>query len=176
MWRQALSLSRRFTQPIRERKAKIELDAYDNPFLEVESTRVNHGDNELSSVVDPFPRRKLKELYLYTLEYIKGIPEDFNYRIFVEEFTRFRLKVVEESKDISAIEKTIGFGLIDDLILQATNELTLIEIFKNERIWEMEVSDTVEDFEGLVGSSPFKDVKFVHADYTQFHKQQQAKK
>lgn len=132
MLRQAFSLSRRFAQVVRETKAKIEMDAYDNPFLEVETMRVSHADNEMSSVLDPFPRRKLKELYLYTLEYIKQIPEDFNYRLLVEEMTRFRLKVVEDNRDIAEIEKTIGFGLIDDLILQATNELTLIEVYKSK--------------------------------------------
>jgi hypothetical protein len=132
MWRRALALTRNFAQVTRERKAKIEMDAYDNPFLEVETTRVNAGDNEQSSLVDPYPRRKLKELYMYTLEYLKQLPEDFNYRLLVEEMTRFRLKVVEDNRDITEIERTIGFGLVDDLILQARSELTLMEIYKSK--------------------------------------------
>ena len=44
------------------------------------------------------------------------MPEDFGYRVFTEEITRFRLKVVENQLDLGVIEDRIGYGTVDDLI------------------------------------------------------------
>jgi len=113
----------------RERKARLEIDPYDNPMAERESSKPNTGT---LIPVEPWPRRKLKELYLFTLEFLKELPEDFGYRVLVEEMTRFRLKVVEEIEDIPTIEKNIGFGQVEDLIKQAQTEIKLIEFMKRK--------------------------------------------
>ena len=117
----------------RERKSRLESDPFDNPFAELETTRVNTGT---SSQVELWPRRKLKELYLHTLEFLKELPDDYGYRILIEELTRFRLKVVEDNEDLATIEKLIGHGIAEELIEQAQDEITLLQHMKFEKPWE----------------------------------------
>ena len=50
--------------------------------------------------------------------------------------TRFRMKVVDETKSIRGIEEKVAFGLIEELIVQAHNELKLIRLVKRWRPWE----------------------------------------
>jgi hypothetical protein len=101
------------SQVSRERKARIELDPFDNPYLDRESIKPGM-DEPLQP--EPWPRRKLKELYVIALELFKDIPEDDNYRKLMEELTRYRLKVVEENEDVYTIENTINFGPVEHLI------------------------------------------------------------
>lgn len=112
----------------REGKAKLETDPFDHPAYDTEATRTNTGD---VVQVELWPRRKLKELYIHTLEILKELPEDAGYRIMIEEMTRFRLKTVESSLDHSEIEKKIGFGIMEELIEAAKNEITLIGLMKS---------------------------------------------
>ena len=58
--------------------------------------------------------------------------------------TRFRMKVVDENKSIRKIEEKIGFGLVEELVYQAHNELKLIRIMKNWKPWET-IFDEVEE-------------------------------
>ena len=111
----------------REKQAKLEQDPYDNPYLDVENPSPNH---RALQPVEPFPRRKLKELYILGLERFKDLPSSAGYRIVMEELTRYRLKVVEDNEDIEVIEKTIGYGNIDDLIEAAKNELVCCDHMK----------------------------------------------
>ena len=114
----------------REAKSRTEIDPFDHPGYQTEATKPNAGD---LLQVELWPRRKLKELYVYTLEYIKELPEDFGYRIIMEELMRFRLKVVETIEDHSEIEKKIGYGSVEDLIDAAKSEIYLIDIMKSKR-------------------------------------------
>lgn len=125
----------------RETKAKLETDPFDHPAYDTESTKQNTGD---AIQVEIWPRRKLKELYVYTLEYLKDLPEDAGYRIIVEELTRFRLKVVESTEDHSEIEQKIGYGYMEELIEAAKNEITLIGIMKHEKPWEPRQLDEMD--------------------------------
>ncbi len=53
-----------------------------------------------------------------------------------QELTRFRMKVVDENKSIRAIEEKINYGLVEELIFAAHNELKLLRIMKQWRPWE----------------------------------------
>ncbi|CAG9317877.1 unnamed protein product [Blepharisma stoltei] len=136
-----IALFRAFATPdikTREKRAKLEDDPYDNPWADVENTKAN----SLSPLpVEPYPRRKLKELLLITLERLKEFPEDWGYRILVEETCRFRLKIVEENEDIEEIERKIGLGYCEGLIQSHVAELRLLEKCKHEKPWEPEVMD-----------------------------------
>lgn len=112
----------------RESKSKLETDPFDHPAFDTEATRTNTGE---PSQVEIWPRRKLKELYIHTLEILKELPEDAGYRILVEEMTRFRLKTVESNEDHAQIEKIIGFGMMEELIHAAKNEILLIGLMKS---------------------------------------------
>ncbi|KAF6162168.1 hypothetical protein GIB67_008297 [Kingdonia uniflora] len=76
--------------------------------------------------VVPNAREVLISLYGKTLKEIQAVPEDEGYRKAVESFTRHRLKVCEEEDDWENIEKRLGCGQVEELIEEATDELTLI--------------------------------------------------
>jgi NADH dehydrogenase (ubiquinone) 1 alpha subcomplex subunit 5 len=46
------------------------------------------------------------------------------------------MKVVDEHRSIRAIEEKISCGLIEELIVQAHNEIKLLRIMKQWRPWE----------------------------------------
>ena len=46
------------------------------------------------------------------------------------------MKVVDETRSIRAIEEKIAFGLVEELIQAAHNELKLIRIMKRWKPWE----------------------------------------
>ena len=46
------------------------------------------------------------------------------------------MKTVDENMSIRAIEEKIGYGLVEELIYQAHNELKLIRIMKRWKPWE----------------------------------------
>ena len=94
--------------------------------------------------VEPFPRLKLMKLYYMTLEEIRDMPDSYRYKFFVEEQTKFRMNVVDTTKSIKEIEEKISWGLVEELIIQAHNELKLMKIMKRWKPWERE-----KDFEDV---------------------------
>lgn len=59
------------------------------------------------------------------------------------------MKVVDENRSIRAIEEKIAFGLIEELIFAAHNELKLIRIMKSWKPWES-LFNEIEDKEGMI--------------------------
>ena len=88
--------------------------------------------------VEPFPRLKLMKLYYMTLDEIKDIPDTYEYKQVVEEVTKHRMEIVDSTKSIRDIEEKISWGIVEDLIVQAHNELRLMKIVKAWKPWEME--------------------------------------
>lgn len=76
--------------------------------------------------VQPNAREVLIGLYNKTLDVVQIIPETAQYRKTVEEISRHRLKVVEESKGWEEIEAKLGAGQVEQVIEQAKDELLLI--------------------------------------------------
>jgi hypothetical protein len=79
---------------------------------------------------------KLMKLYYLTLEELKDLPDKYGYKFLSQELTRFRMKVVDETRSIRAIEDKVAAGMIEELIYAAHNELKLIRIMKSWRPWE----------------------------------------
>jgi hypothetical protein len=86
--------------------------------------------------VEPFPRMKLMKLYYLTLEELKDLPDVYGYKFLSQELTKFRMKVVDENDNIMEIEKKISFGMVEELILAAHNELRLLRIMKEWQPWD----------------------------------------
>ncbi|CBK23460.2 subunit NDUFA5 [Blastocystis hominis] len=86
--------------------------------------------------VIPNARAVLTELYDKTLENVKKIPADTEYRKNVEAFTTYRRRIVQENEDVKTIEKIIGCGQVEELVEQANDELSLIEDYYRDRLWE----------------------------------------
>ena len=84
----------------------------------------------------PNARAVLTDLYDKTMENIKKIPADTEYRKNVEAFTKYRRNIVQQNEDIKTIERLIGCGQVEELVQQAKDELSLIEDYYQYRIWE----------------------------------------
>ncbi|KAF1780211.1 ETC complex I subunit [Phytophthora cactorum] len=66
-------------------------------------------------------------------------PEAKNYRNAVEQITNFRLNVVESNEDENVIERKINCGQLEELIEQAEDELTVIPVYIEHKLWESPV-------------------------------------
>ncbi|KAF4322586.1 hypothetical protein BBO99_00003789 [Phytophthora kernoviae] len=100
--------------------------------------------------VNPNARQDLIQLYRRTLQEILP-PEAKNYRNAVEKITNFRLNVVETHEDVSeagddgtilvedTIERTINCGQLEELIEQAEDELSVIPVYLEHKLWESPV-------------------------------------
>uniref|UniRef100_A0A7S2BEJ1 NADH dehydrogenase [ubiquinone] 1 alpha subcomplex subunit 5 n=1 Tax=Florenciella parvula TaxID=236787 RepID=A0A7S2BEJ1_9STRA len=87
--------------------------------------------------VDLNGRANLIAMQQQLLEAVKAIPETAAYRQSVEATATYRLKVATEETDEEAIEKTIGFGQLEELIEQGKDEMELIDYYAGEKGWEM---------------------------------------
>ncbi|CAI5740742.1 unnamed protein product [Peronospora destructor] len=66
-------------------------------------------------------------------------PEAKNYRNAVEQITNFRLNVVETNEEEDVIERTIDCGQLEELIEQAEDELSVIPVYIEHKLWESPV-------------------------------------
>jgi len=80
----------------------------------------------------------LKALYERTLSDLSNqIDAGSPYRIDVEAITRHRLQILQQHEsDIEAIETKIDCGQIEELIMQAEDELELIPVMASWKPWE----------------------------------------
>ena len=69
------------------------------------------------------------------------------------------MKVVDETKSVREIEEKIGYGLVEELIYAAHNELKLIRIMKHWRPWETLFAENSKEFDinmmNLRNDNPF---------------------
>lgn len=59
------------------------------------------------------------------------------------------MKVVDETRNIREIEEKVGYGMIEELIIQAHGELKLLQIMKHWKPWEY-LSSEIEDKEEML--------------------------
>lgn len=84
----------------------------------------------------PNPKPALQALYTATLAELQGFPKDSVYRQAVENLTKARLAVVESEEVVERIEDRIGCGLIEEVVIQADEELALVKKMKEWKVWE----------------------------------------
>ena len=105
--------------------------------------------------VEPFPRLKLMKLYYMTLEELRDVPDSYKYKFYVEELCKYRMEVVDNNTSIRKIEETIYSGMIEELIIQAHNELKLLKIEKKTKPWDhQEVMEDISAKEELTNITP----------------------
>ena len=123
--------------------------------------------------VEPFPRMKLMKLYHLILQEIQNLPDDYGYKYYSREQTRWRMKIVDENLGIRAIEEKIAGGLVEELIAAAHNELKLLRIMQKWRPWEMYNTNPEEVKEQLLNMASFRqDNPFAHVHETYDHERQ----
>ncbi|CAL1687213.1 unnamed protein product [Lasius platythorax] len=82
------------------------------------------------------PHLELTPLYNRILRVLEKFPKDYAYRKETEKIVKDRLKIVKETGDIQAIEDKIGCGQVEELIIQAKNEMLLTEKMLVWKPWE----------------------------------------
>ena len=106
--------------------------------------------------VEPFPRMKLMKLYYLILQEVADLPDEYGYKFYAREQTRWRMKVVDENMSIRAIEEKIAGGLVEELIVGAHNEVKLLRIMQKWRPWEMYNKNADEAKEQLLNMASFR--------------------
>lgn len=85
----------------------------------------------------PNPRPALIQLYNHTLEVLEhSFPPHSIYKQSVKALTNSRLKIVQEEEITENIENKIGAGLIEELLIQANEELNLANELSALKVWE----------------------------------------
>jgi NADH dehydrogenase (ubiquinone) 1 alpha subcomplex subunit 5 len=73
------------------------------------------------------------------------MPETAQYRINVEAIARYRIKVCEDNfEDPEKIEELIECGQVEELVLQAQEEMIVLDMYLKERFWEQISPNEVE--------------------------------
>lgn len=94
----------------------------------------------------PNPRPALIALYNNTLKVLQTeFPENSVYRQSVEQMTKNRLEIVETTEITEQIENQIGGGLIEEIVVQANDELSLAKELGKLKVWEELEEKPLED-------------------------------
>ena len=96
------------------------------------------------------------------------MPDEYGYKYYTREQTRYRMKIVDENMSIRKIEEVIAAGLVEELIFAAHNELKLLRIMQKWRPWEMYNKNSDEAKEQLLGMASFRHenpFNVVHENY-----------
>eukprot|EP00590_Aulacoseira_subarctica_P010644 CAMPEP_0172415156 /NCGR_PEP_ID=MMETSP1064-20121228/1653_1 /TAXON_ID=202472 /ORGANISM="Aulacoseira subarctica , Strain CCAP 1002/5" /LENGTH=100 /DNA_ID=CAMNT_0013152063 /DNA_START=391 /DNA_END=693 /DNA_ORIENTATION=+ len=73
------------------------------------------------------------------------MPETAQYRINVEAIARYRIKVCEENfDDPEKIEELVECGQVEELVLQARDEMEVLDMYLESRLWEKISPNEVE--------------------------------
>lgn len=106
--------------------------------------------------------RLLKQAYSRTLRALQQMPEESVYRQATESVVKERLDMVEKYRDPVQLEQKISAGLLEEVLLQADNELTLARSMLEWRPWEPLISKAPENqwqwpFKALSGAGSATD-------------------
>ncbi|XP_024080360.1 NADH dehydrogenase [ubiquinone] 1 alpha subcomplex subunit 5-like [Cimex lectularius] len=82
------------------------------------------------------PRHTLLTLYGKILRVLAKMPDDAAYRKYTEELISHRMSIVTKAEDPCEIEEKIGCGQVEEIIVQAENELKLARNFLGWKAWE----------------------------------------
>ncbi|KAG0174759.1 hypothetical protein DFQ28_000334 [Apophysomyces sp. BC1034] len=82
------------------------------------------------------PRPHLIQTYNNTLKALSRLPASAVYRQATESLTQQRLTIVESTENVEEIETKIGSGQIEQVILQAEDELKLVGKMEEWKPWE----------------------------------------
>ena len=82
------------------------------------------------------PRVELRTLYDRILRLVSQLPQDYIYRKSVESLVKERNDIILQNESIPVIEEKINQGQVEELIIQAKNELNLVQDMLEDKPWE----------------------------------------
>ncbi|CAG9857407.1 unnamed protein product [Phyllotreta striolata] len=87
-------------------------------------------------VVSKNPHHTLGILYNKIMRTLQNMPEGAAYRKHTESVIKERTAILKSTTDVASIEKKIGCGQIEEVIMQAENELILARKMMAWKPWE----------------------------------------
>ncbi|XP_017781922.1 PREDICTED: NADH dehydrogenase [ubiquinone] 1 alpha subcomplex subunit 5 [Nicrophorus vespilloides] len=87
-------------------------------------------------VVNQHPHHTLGVLYGKILRTLQKMPESAAYRKYTEQVINERASVLKGTACVETVEKSIGCGQIEEVIVQAENELILARKMLTWKPWE----------------------------------------
>lgn len=82
------------------------------------------------------PHHTLCVLYNKILRTLEKMPESAAYRRHTEQVISERAKILKENEEVQVVEKKVGCGQVEELIVQAENELILARKMLTWKPWE----------------------------------------
>ncbi|KYN27039.1 NADH dehydrogenase [ubiquinone] 1 alpha subcomplex subunit 5, partial [Trachymyrmex cornetzi] len=82
------------------------------------------------------PHLELIPLYNRILKELQKFPKDYAYRTETEGIIKTRLTVMQQNENIQVVEDKINCGQVEELIVQAKNELLLAQKMLIWKPWE----------------------------------------
>ncbi|XP_004401267.1 PREDICTED: NADH dehydrogenase [ubiquinone] 1 alpha subcomplex subunit 5-like isoform X1 [Odobenus rosmarus divergens] len=82
------------------------------------------------------PHERLRILYTKILDVIEQIPKNAAYRKYIEQITNEKLSMVKAEPDVKKLEDQLQGGQLEEVILQAENELSLARKMLQWKPWE----------------------------------------
>ena len=82
------------------------------------------------------PHERLKILYTKILDVLGHIPKNAAYRKYTEQITNEKLSMVKAEPDVKKLEERLQGGQIEEVTLQAENELSLARKMIQWKPWE----------------------------------------
>ncbi|THK33017.1 NADH dehydrogenase [ubiquinone] 1 alpha subcomplex subunit 5 [Diachasma alloeum] len=90
------------------------------------------------------PFRALDHLYSKILRVMQKLPPTYPYRMHTEKVIKDRTAILISTEDIATVEEKIGCGQVEELIVQAENELLLARKMSVWKPWEPLVAEAPE--------------------------------
>lgn len=91
-----------------------------------------------------------QQFHIFIQPTFQKIPESSEYRVNVEKWFKFISNTIAEKNDIKAIEDEIALGQIEEVIEMAKDELTLIDYYHENKVWEL-VEEEKQQADAIVG-------------------------
>mmetsp|Transcript_19756 Transcript_19756/g.29143 ORF Transcript_19756/g.29143 Transcript_19756/m.29143 type:complete len:184 (-) Transcript_19756:381-932(-) len=86
---------------------------------------------------DAVPKMIVKYQALLDKMAASDMPEDAQYRINVEKIARYRIKAAQENlDDPEMVEELCNCGQVEELVIQADNEMEVLDMYLEKRLWE----------------------------------------
>lgn len=112
---------------------------------------------------DAVPKMITKYQALLDKMAVSDMPETAQYRINVEKIARYRIKAAQENlEDPEMVEELCNCGQVEELVIQADNEMIVLDMYLRNRWWELvkpvEIEYNPQDADGGHGDIEWGDV------------------
>ncbi|XP_042648470.1 NADH dehydrogenase [ubiquinone] 1 alpha subcomplex subunit 5 isoform X1 [Tyto alba] len=91
------------------------------------------------------PHERLRILYTKILGILQNIPKDAAYRKYTEQIINQRFNFVQTETDVQKLQDKLNCGHIEEVIVQAENELSLARKMIQWKPWEPLVEEPPSD-------------------------------